>query len=299
MQLTVGFSEGAGYVLNWPALCARAVGLYRDEGLVVELLVQPEAEQTADLVSGKLAIARRGADTHFNLVEEGVPVRTIAGLLRKAPLYLYARDGITDVAALRGRTIAANSSIAGSFVLRMALADAAIGDGDWTPLGTGGARTRLRALIDGRADAALLSPPNTVEAEGAGFRLLLSVPQHYPHLLYSTIQVRTDFAATAGDALVRMLRADIRAQRWLYDPANRDAAIAILSEAYALSEAHARACYDALVTRDRVYCTHAELDREALEVIADGLARFGRLRRDRPLDDYLDPRFLAEAERTL
>ena len=286
-------------MLNWPALCARHTGLYADEGLDVTFLVQPEEEQTADLVSGAIAIARRGADTHFNLVEDGVPVRTIAGLLRKAPLYLHARAGIATVSDLRGRTIAANRSIAGSFVLRMALADAGIGDDGWVPLGAGGARARLRALIDGTADAALLSPPNTVEAGAAGFQPLLNLPAAYPHLQYSTMQVRTDFAAGAGDAIVRLLRADIRGQRWLHDPANRGTALAVLSDAYALSIDDAAACYDALVVRDRVYCTSAELDPEALEVICDGLQRFGRLRRDRPVAGYLDTRYLDEAQRTV
>ncbi len=299
MRLTIGFTEGAGYVLNWPALCARHAGLYRAEGLDVDFVVQPEGEQTADLVAGALAIARRGADTHWNLVEDGVPVRTIAGLLRKAPLYLYARSGIEGLAGLRGRTIAANRSIAGSFVLKIALADAGIGDGAWTPLGAGGARARLRALLDGEADAALLSPPNTLEAADAGFVLLANLPERYPHLMYSTLQVRTDFAAANGDALVRMLRADIRGQHRLYDPQHRDEAIGVLAAAYALPVPHAADCYDELVVRDRVYCTQAELDREGLAFIADGLHRFGRLRRDRPLDDYLDPRFLTEAQRTL
>jgi ABC-type nitrate/sulfonate/bicarbonate transport system substrate-binding protein len=218
-------------------------------------------------------------------------------LLCRAPLYLYARPDITSLEGLRGRTIAANRSIAGSFVLRIALADAGIGNDDWTALGTGGARTRLQALLDGRADAALLSPPNTIEADAAGLTLLLSLPERYPQLLYSTIQVRTDFAQHNAGELVRMLRADIRAQAWLYDPAHRDDAVTTLTAAYDLTATEASACYDALVVRDRVYCTDAALDPAGIELVANGLVRFGRLRRALPLEAYFDLRYVNEARR--
>jgi ABC-type nitrate/sulfonate/bicarbonate transport system substrate-binding protein len=297
-HLRISCTDGAGYVLNWAALCGVARGFYRDEGLDVELVFQPEAEQTADLMRGAIDVARRGPDPHLDLVEARAPVRTIAGVLRRAPLYAYARAGISTLHDVRGRIVAGNASRAASFMLRMVLADVGIGDDDWTSLETGAARARLRALIEGRADLALLSPPLTFAAEAAGLQLVLSMPARYPALLYASIQVRAGTAIFAGDALVRMLRADIRAQHWLDDPANRSDAAAILAQAYGISLDDATGCYDTLVVRDRVYCTHAELDRGAFDAIADALVRFAGLRRTLAFEDYVDRRFLAAASRS-
>ena len=70
--------------------------------------------------------------------------------MRRAPLELYARPGIDTVAGLRGRTVAGNAAVASNFMLRMVLAGEGVSDGAWTPLETGGALARVRALVDGR-----------------------------------------------------------------------------------------------------------------------------------------------------
>ena len=62
MKLRVSYTGGAGFVVNWPALCAIERGFYTDEGLDVELLPMSQDEQTHGLISGETPVERRGPD---------------------------------------------------------------------------------------------------------------------------------------------------------------------------------------------------------------------------------------------
>lgn len=300
MQLRVSYTAGAGFVVNWPALCASKLGLYAEEGLDVTLVPLSQDAQTAGLVSGELPVERRGPDEDIVLMEAGAPLRIVAGLARKPPIWLYATPGITQIAQLRGRTIAGVSSKYGStLALRMVLADAGLGDDDYRVTPVGGTLRRYEALRTGEAAATLLSPPTSAQARAAGFSLLASLPERYPDFLYSSIQVNTAFARENRATVVQLLRADIRAQQWIYDPANKARATALLAEADAMSGTDAAACYTEMVEDHQVFCRAGEIGPASLGDLVTGLSRLGDIGPRLKPEDYLDTSFVTEARAQL
>ncbi len=300
MKVRVSYTGGAGFVVNWPALCALERGFYADEGVEVELVPRNQEEQTHGPISGETPIERRGPDEDIVRIEAGAPVRIVAGLARRPPIWLYARKDITAIADLRGKTIAGVSSRYGStLALRMVLADAGLADGDYEVTAAGGTLRRFSALRAGEAAATLLSPPTSAQARAEGFTLLASLPDLYPRFLYSSVQVNTTFARDHRDVVVSVLRGDIRAQQWIYDPANKSDAIALLAEADRMTDDDAASCYHEMVEAHQVFCHAGEIGPEFLTDLITGLKRLGDIGPRLQPTDYLDTSFVEEARTQL
>lgn len=300
MKLRVSYTGGAGWVVNWPALCAFELGFYAGEGLDVELLPRGQGDQTHGLISGEVPVERRGPDEDIVRIEEGAPVRIVAGLARKPPIWLYGARDISSIAQLRGKTLAGVSSKYGStLALRMVLTDAGLPDDAYRVTETGGTLQRFEALRNGTAAATLLSPPTNAQARAAGFSLLASLPDLYPNFLYSSLQVNTNFARDNRAAIVSLLRADIRAQQWIYDPSNKARAIALLANADGMSQADATSCYVDMVETHQVFCRAGEIGPAFLTDLVTGLSRLGDIGPRLGPNDYLDPSFVDEARTQL
>ena len=300
MKLRVSYTGGAGFVVNWPALCALERGFYTDEGLDVELLPMSQDEQTHGLISGETPVERRGPDEDIVRIEAGAPLRIVAGLARRPPIWLYAQREVTSIAQLRGKTIAGVSSKYGStLALRMVLADAGLAEGDYEVTPAGGTLRRFAELRTGEAAATLLSPPTSAQARADGFTLLASLPELYPRFLYSSMQVNTTFGRDHRAAIVSLLRADLRAQAWIYDAANKGDAIALLAEADRMSDADATSCYAEMVEAHQVFCHAGEIGPEFLTDLVSGLRRLGDIGPRLHPTDYLDTSFVTEARAQL
>jgi hypothetical protein len=113
--------------------------------------------------------------------------------------------------------------------------------------------------------------------------------------LYSSIQVNTNFGRDHRATIVSLLRADLRAQAWIYDPANKSDAIALLADADRMSDTDAAACYHEMVEAHEIYCHAGEIGPDFLTDLITGLKRLGDIGpRLRP-EEYLDTSFLDEA----
>jgi ABC-type nitrate/sulfonate/bicarbonate transport system substrate-binding protein len=288
IKISVALPQHVGPV-HWSALIAESRGFYIDEGLDVELCWMDQDEQTKSLLLGTTPVERRGPDEDIALIEAGHPVRIIAGLVRKPSAYLYGARGTGSLEALRGKTLGAVSLRFGSSLgLRMLLSDAGLKEGDYELRMVGGTQKRFEALLDGSVSAALLTPPTSALAAREGLPLLASLPERYPSFLFSSMQANVDFAREHPDAIVRLLRAEIRAQRFLAEPANKESAIESLAGPGTVMPEDARLCYAEMVEQDDVFYHDAAIAPGDLNVLVDGLRRLG----DSPCRltpaDYLD-----------
>ncbi|HXP94546.1 MAG TPA: ABC transporter substrate-binding protein [Candidatus Binatia bacterium] len=288
MKIAVALPQHVGPV-HWSALIAESENFYRDEGLDVELRWMDQDDQTKSLLSGATPVERRGPDEDIALIEAGHPIRIIAGLVRKPSAYLYGARGVTSLEHLRGTTLGAVSLRFGSSLgLRMLLADAGLNEGDYTLQMVGGTQKRFEALLDGRVSAALLTPPTSARAAQLGLPLLASLPQRYPHFVFSSMQANLEFARAQPAAIVALLRAEIRAQRFLADPANRGAAIATLAGPGTVTPEDAALCYAEMVEQDDVFYHDAAIKPEDLATLIDGLRRLGDSECRQGASRYLD-----------
>jgi len=293
MQLRMSVTEGAGIVMAWPALCARAYGHYAREGLDVELVVLSESDATASLVSGAVPLARRGADPHLEVIDGGAPVRIVAGLVAKPPLQLFARAGVRTVADLRGEPLAGvMGASASAMYLRMVLADGGLAEGDCIYRDVGRASNRYTALRSGEVTAALLSPPASARAAADGLALVCNLAQAYPRLPYAVLEANVGAEHAEPATLIALMRAEIRALRWLLAPANAPAAIAELVRATGMTVEDAAAAHAEMVVRDRAYSVDLDLRVNDVASLIAALRRYGGRRPALLPSSYLDRTFM-------
>ena len=100
--------------------------------------------------------------------------------------------------------------------------------------------------------------------------------------------VRRDWAAANADALEALLRATIRAGRWLQDPAHAAEAQAILAAATGLPTDEVTDTYRLYVQQGGILSREGELSDASMQAVLDVMREEGLLADASPLDRYLD-----------
>ena len=111
------------------------------------------------------------------------------------------------------------------------------------------------------------------------------------------ITVRRDWGREHADQLVRFLRAFRRLVDWLYDPANREEAIAVLAERTKQEDKYARQSYDLVVQQERMYAEQGRVRPGGLQAVLELLAEAGELSRPLPSPEkYVDTSYWERAQ---
>jgi ABC-type nitrate/sulfonate/bicarbonate transport system substrate-binding protein len=291
---------------NLPIWAAQEQGFFARNGVAVTSTPTPNSVvQLTGLIAGTFDIAMTALDNVVAYDEgQGEAVTAAApdliafmggdhGFLR-----LVAVPEVKTFADLKGRRLSVDALTTGyAFVLRNLLEKGGLKDGDYELAKAGGVRERFDALMRGEHAATLLVSPLELIAESRGFTRLADAVDHlgaYQGLVGAT---RRDFAATHARELVGYVRAYLAGLDWLFDPANRSAAVALLTcHVPAMSaELAARAC-DVLLDARSGFSRHAEIDPEGVRTVLALRSAYGAP--PKRLDDpakYLDPTFYRAA----
>jgi ABC-type nitrate/sulfonate/bicarbonate transport system substrate-binding protein len=261
---------------NWPLFVAQERALFAAQGLQVEFSAAPSSTaQLADLREGRLEIALTAMDNIVAHIEE---LFAFVGINNGGRASLMVAPGIRGPAELKGRRLAVDAAASGyAFVLMEMLARGGLAPGDYDLLSVGGSRDRLAALQSGKAAGALLNAPTDAAAEAAGFVRLGTSADVLKRYQGSVGAARRSWAAENADALVRYIRAQVAAVDWLYQPANRAAAIAILRSRLSLGAQAAERSYDELL--DPVHGSlsrRAALDAEGVRTVLELRQRYAK-----------------------
>ncbi len=157
----------------------------------------------------------------------------LAGVLGIGPgfLKLVVRPDITSYEQLRGKTLAVDAPGTGfSFVLRRMLEKNGIMPGQYSFVAVGSTQRRFDAMVAGQAVAGVVSTPfDLLGRQKYGFHVLSSAIDVLGHYEATVIMARRSWAGTHRPAVISFVRAYRAAVAWLYDPANRTEASAILT----------------------------------------------------------------------
>src|SRR3989441_9233765 len=221
---------------NWPIWVAQERGLFAKNGIEVKVTPTPSSVfQLTNLIEGKFDIAMTAID---NLIayREGQGEAKIDGpdLIAfmggdNGFLRLVAVPEVRTLADLRSKTVSVDARTTGyAFVLfEMLERGGLVLDRDYTVERAGGVLQRFQALMEKKHDATLLLSPFELQAEAKGFTRLgnaTDVLGAYQGLVGGA---RKGWADANRDAVVGYIRAFSEALDWLYDPRNRDEAVAI------------------------------------------------------------------------
>ncbi len=292
---TLKLGGGAPVVDYWPLFIAQETGIFDRHGVSVEVThFETPASAIQALATNAIDLCAVSTDLAINAVERGVPLVTVAGIYNKATYSLVAGRGYTTIAELRGKTLAVSDlKDASTLLLRKLLLAHGLRDGDYDVVPLGGSGRRAAAVSSGQAAGAMLGLPVNFILEAEGFPSLGYASDVLPEYQFDALHVQRAWARANGPTLVRFLRAQLEATAWLYDPAHRDEAIAILAARFKTSAGIGAQTYDLAVTRLQAFPRDGALSAEGLTAVLETMAELGLIRQPLPeAARYVDPSYL-------
>ncbi len=278
---------------NWPIWVAQEKGLFAKNGVEVRLTPTPSSVfQLTNLIQGKFDIAMTAID---NLVayregqgEEPVPGPDLEAVMGSDTgfLRLVTVPEVATYAQLRGKTLSVDARTTGyAFVLIEMLERAGLKETDYQLVRAGGVLQRFQALMKKEHSGTLLLSPFEVTAEAKGFHRLgnaIDVLGRYQGLVAG---VRKSWADANRGAVIGYIRAYVEAVEWLYDPANKDEAIAIFLKNFpAPGPTGAQASYGILLNPKDGFQRKARIDMEGVKTVLALRSKYGE-----PKKNLTDP----------
>jgi ABC-type nitrate/sulfonate/bicarbonate transport system substrate-binding protein len=292
---------------NWPIWAAQEKGFFRANGVEVNLTPTPGSVfQMVSLIDGKFDIAMTAIDNLIAYREgEGEDPKVGPDLVAvmgadQGFLKLVSVPEIATIGALRGKTVSVDARSTGyAFVLFELLDRAGLREPDYQVERAGGVLQRFQALMDRKHDATLLLSPFEVQAEARGFHVLASASDALGAYQGLVGAVRQSWAAEHRDALIGYVRAYAAGVEWLYDPANKAEAIAMLRKNLpTMSAEGAEAAYRVLLDPRTGFQRKAAI---SLDGVSRVLALRGKWSEQKkplgPVSRYYDPAYYDAAMR--
>jgi NitT/TauT family transport system substrate-binding protein len=195
--------------------------------------------QVAALASGDVDIAAlSGAALTGAVKNAGLDLRVIGDLLgdgrpgHYSLTFMVANDsGINDISDLRGRKLAVNAiGSAGDTAMRIMLRQNDLEDSDFTTV-EAGLRNHTSLLTEGEVDMAMVLPNFLGAMQASGnFKTLFTMADAIGQTQSLVLVARADFIEENRDILVDLMEDWVTGVRWFLDPANIDAAHAVVGE---------------------------------------------------------------------
>lgn len=232
---------------NLPIFAAQQRHLFKKHGVAIALSFTPNSKsQRAGLADGDYQIIHTAADNAVAMVESGKADPVIVAGGDNGFNRIFAQPAVRSLADLRGKTVVVDApDTAFALLLYQALKQAGLNRGDYKVHPVGGTPQRLNAMLTDPANAAagVLSPPLSFKAAAAGLRDMGAATAGVGDYQSGSVVVMRSWAKANGDTLVRYLEAIIEGRRFLLDPANRNAVIALITDKFRLSPDFAEKSY--------------------------------------------------------
>ena len=241
---------------NLPIWVAQRNGLFESQGLAVQLAYTPTSGfLVTSLLDGKVDVAFATIDNVVAYQEGQGEVKIpddpdlFAFMGGDGGFFsLVASPAVKSVTDLKGRTVSVDAMTTGlAFVVRELIVRGGVPEADVNFVRAGGTASRYRDLVAGKHDATLLRTPFELLAESRGYHRIAAAETLGAY--QGTVGIaRRSFAREHEAALVGFLRAYKAATDWLYEPANREIAEALLvAHIRDMTPALAKQSYELLV----------------------------------------------------
>ena len=213
----------------------------------------------------------------------GAPVKIIINDIVASPYAVFAKPTIKQIADLKGKLISIGGVKDVTLIyIKAFLASAGLKTSDVDFVYAKAAADRLSALVSGGVDATLLNPPTYSKASSLGFSNLGDIEAHIKDVPFTVWAANTQWAAQNRAALTAFARNYKRGVRWLYDPANKDAAVDILVKHAKQDRKDTIEAYDYLIARLKLFGMEGGVSDAAYEKMAEGLIELGDMKKPVP-----------------
>ena len=271
---------------NWPVWIAQEKGLFARHGIEPKITPTPgSAFQLTGLIEGKFDIAMTAID---NLIayREGQGEAKILGPDLVAFmggdngfLRLVAIPEVRSFSDLKGKTVSVDALTTGyAFVLLELLERGGLQrDRDYQVERAGGVLQRFNALMEKKHAATLLLSPFEVQAEARGYTRLADASSMLGAYQGLVGGARKSWADANRAAVIGYIRAFSGAVDWLYDPRNKEEAVAILRKNLpAMNEQAAQTSYGVLLHPRDGFQRKAQIDLEGVRTVLRLRSKYGQ-----------------------
>jgi len=273
-----------------------ARGVFSRHGLALDIKYTQGSEMLCEtLRTGGCDIGVLAADDVVYEVERrGLDFFLFMGI-HAGLLSLMVRPEIGTLADLAGRRFGVDDTASGFVLLaRHILRDQGLAEGAYTLVKAKGMNLRADALASGVIDAALLSPPFTLQLQDRGLRELARVHDFFPRYQAGCWVTTRAWAAKHEAELTTFVRAYLESLAWTLDRRNREEGAGYLAQEFKLDLDLARRTYDLLADADGGGLFRgAAIDPKGIEVVIDMRVKAGLLPSPPPpASKYYDARYL-------
>jgi NitT/TauT family transport system substrate-binding protein len=227
-------------VVSFPGLsnlaiyAAQSRGLFAKYRLAVDLAYTPNSQSQRDgLAKGETQIIHTAADNAVAMVELAKQDAVIVAGGDNGFNRIVVQPDIKSLSDLRGKTVVVDApNTAFALLLYKALQDAGLNKGDYKVHAVGGTPQRINAMMTDKANAAagVIGVPLSFKAVAQGLKDMGSATKGVGAYQSNCIVVMRPWAKANSGALVAYLKAIIEGYRWLLDPNNKSATLAMMAD---------------------------------------------------------------------
>jgi ABC-type nitrate/sulfonate/bicarbonate transport system substrate-binding protein len=254
---------------NLAIFAAQHKNLFGKHGLAIELLNTPNSDVLRDgLAKGNHQIAHAAVDNAVAMVELVKADVIIVTGGDNGFNRIFVQPEINSYADLRGKAVVVDApNTAYALLLYKVLKDHGLNKGDYTVRPVGGTTARLEAMTKDKANAAagVLNPPFAFRAREAGLKDMGPAATAIGAYQAGGAFVMREWAKANSDTLVRYIAALVEGSRWALDPANKDEAIALLTDRLKLSPQVAAQSYAVAINPAEGMAKDARFDMEGFK----------------------------------
>ena len=232
-QLNVVWTSEVG--LFAPLWVTKEAKLFEKYGNQVQLIfIQGASSAGAALISGDAQVGMFSPQVVITSTMQGLDLIMVGRLGNSMDNRIFGKKGIKDIKQIKSLAIsrfASNADFAGRFLVERAGLKP---DTDVAFLQFGNQSNRLAAIETGRADAAIVTPPITLQARKMGFPLLVDASKL--DIPYSSLMfvVRKSYLAKSREDMRNFIKALIEGVH--YYKANREFSLKVLSKYMKVSD---------------------------------------------------------------
>lgn len=257
-----------------PLMAAQSNGYFAEESIALSTFqVRSSLQMFQRMRDDLMDVAISSPDNPLNYrlnphnaVGQALDLTMLYGADLGLQLSVVSRGPLATFESLRGKRIGVDAPDSGfAYVLYAILAQHGLQRGmDYQVKVVGGTPIRLGALRAGTIDATLLNADSVVRARNEGMNALAPVSDVASPYLGTVASARERWLAANPEVAVGFVRAYARGQAWAMDPANHDAAVAMLRTLPMTSATLAEQIYAQLNQDPTGLIAGARLDRKGL-----------------------------------
>ena len=303
-MLKMRFTQSGNTSSSWPLYVAEQKKIFEKNGLQVETIVIRGATNTTRAVlSETIPIGRINPDYVIGATEKGAKVKIVAANMEKIPYDIFARQEIKSGADLKGKTLGVSTLTGGTTLMVHEVLEKAykLKDSDYKLLVVGTSPDRYAALKGGSVHATFMGPPFNFRATRDGFRKLANFHEHLGPILFTADFAHINYIKSNRTEVVRYLKSIVEATRWLYDPKNKEEALAIHMKVLKTARDSAEEDYKYLVQDFQPFPKDGTVSKVSFDKTMELRAKEGTYQGKKipPMSDYVDDSLIEEAKKQL